>query len=312
MPASYPLSHADAARLQKWFTQQSWAEPFTKPYTLFAFRVKGETLAWSYYPKKQSLVEEGKPGAFGAAAVAALSEFFPALTPRESGTQVPADALRKPAAYPYAGSDESGKGDTFGPLVVAACLVDERTEELLATLGVRDSKTIGDKQVAPLAESIRQALPGCFAIRSLSPVLYNKAINGVRADGGNLNTLLGQMHGDCIAELAGKNKIAWAIIDQFGDAKYLRASLPSGLPFKTEPRAEAYLAVAAGSILAREACLAWFAKEAEQGRLWPRGSSDPRIIPLLKATLRNEGAVALGKYAKLHFQSVQDVIDGKR
>ena len=48
----------------------------------------------------------------------------------------------------WAGSDESGKGDFFGPLVVAAVLVDITTAEKLVRLGVRDYKLINDKEVA--------------------------------------------------------------------------------------------------------------------------------------------------------------------
>ena len=54
----------------------------------------------------------------------------------------------------WAGSDESGKGDFFGPLVVAAVLVDITTAEKLVRLGVRDCKLINDKEVLRLAELI--------------------------------------------------------------------------------------------------------------------------------------------------------------
>lgn len=309
MPASYPLSHADAARLQKWFAEQSWSEKFDKPYTLFAYRVRGESLAWSYYPKKKVLVEEGKPGAMGAAARETLGAFFPALAPAEGAPAVKTADSRKPDAYPYAGSDESGKGDTFGPLAVAACRLDQRTEEILRTLEVRDSKLIGDKEILSLAETIRQAVPGNYAVRALEPRAYNAAIEEVRLRGGNLNTLLGRLHGECISELAGAGPIAWAIVDQFGDAKYLKRELPPKLPFRTETRAEAYTAVAAASILAREACLRWFEREAATGKYWPRGSSDPRILTLLREVTRAEGPAGVRRVAKEHFASVQKILD---
>lgn len=309
MPASYPLSPADAARLQKWFAEQSWSEKFDKPWTLFAYRVRGESLAWSYYPKKKVLVEEGKPGAMGAAAREAMGAFFPGLAPNDGVAEPKVTETRTPDAYPYAGSDESGKGDTFGPLAVAGCRLDKRTEELLRTLDVRDSKLIGDKEILALAETIRQAIPGNFAVRSLEPRAYNQAIADVRMNGGNLNTLLGRLHGECITELAGAGPIAWAIVDQFGDAKYLKRELPPKLPFRTETRAEAYAAVAAASILAREACLRWFEREAAKGNHWPRGSSDPRILSLLREVTRTEGPAGVRRVAKEHFASVQRILD---
>lgn len=40
----------------------------------------------------------------------------------------------------HIGVDESGKGDFFGPLVVAGVLVDEKTAQIFANLGIKDSK----------------------------------------------------------------------------------------------------------------------------------------------------------------------------
>ena len=44
--------------------------------------------------------------------------------------------------FPIIGSDESGKGDDFGPLVSAAVYVESRTAKLLELEGVRDSKNL--------------------------------------------------------------------------------------------------------------------------------------------------------------------------
>src|SRR5947209_10330771 len=54
------------------------------------------------------------------------------------------------------GSDESGKGDYFGPLVVAAIYVDEQTEARLLALDVRDSKLLPDNIILAQAEEIKQ------------------------------------------------------------------------------------------------------------------------------------------------------------
>ena len=48
-----------------------------------------------------------------------------------------------PAGYsPHIGVDESGKGDFFGPLVIAGVYVDAPTARDLVALGARDSKSI--------------------------------------------------------------------------------------------------------------------------------------------------------------------------
>lgn len=40
----------------------------------------------------------------------------------------------------HIGTDESGKGDFFGPLVIAGVLVDEKNAEYFHELGIKDSK----------------------------------------------------------------------------------------------------------------------------------------------------------------------------
>ena len=53
------------------------------------------------------------------------------------------------------GSDESGKGDYFGPLVIAGVYVVSEQEEQLRAVGVKDSKAVTDKKATTLAEQIR-------------------------------------------------------------------------------------------------------------------------------------------------------------
>ena len=93
----------------------------------------------------------------------------------------------------WAGSDESGKGDFFGPLVVAAVLVDITTAEKLVRLGVRDCKLINDKEVLRLAELIVEAAP-INTVLALKPEMYNFRYQQMRADGKNLNHLLSNGH----------------------------------------------------------------------------------------------------------------------
>ncbi len=60
------------------------------------------------------------------------------------------------------GVDESGKGDFFGPLVIAALLApDDRIPELTA-LGVRDSKKLTDKRMAQIDAELRRQFPHAY------------------------------------------------------------------------------------------------------------------------------------------------------
>ena len=46
----------------------------------------------------------------------------------------------------HIGVDESGKGDFFGPLVIAGVLVNEKNAKLFADLGIKDSKKLPIKK----------------------------------------------------------------------------------------------------------------------------------------------------------------------
>jgi ribonuclease HIII len=56
----------------------------------------------------------------------------------------------------YIGVDESGKGDFFGPLVIAGIISSDEINQKLITLGVRDSKKLSDKKIVELAEEIKR------------------------------------------------------------------------------------------------------------------------------------------------------------
>ncbi len=301
MPFSRKLHPDEAVRLDAWLSSRPWAERIERPWVDFAYRVRGESLAWLYYPGKKALVEQGKAGPAGEQARAEMMAAFPVLA--EEARQVSV------GVFPHSGGDESGKGDTFGPLAVAAVRVEDAAgEQTLRELGVRDSKTLSDKQIRERARRIREHASITSALRCLEPEAYNAAFLAQRMAGGNLNRLLARLHGECTAELLAGGPLALVVIDRFTDDTVLGADLPSGVPFRAEPKAERYAAVAAASILARDACLDWFESEAAQGRRWPRGSSAPEIPTLLRWTYRAGGTTALGRAAKLHFSSVQAVL----
>ena len=124
-------------------------------------------------------------------------------------------AAAEGAPLPHGGSDESGKGDYFGPLVVACCYVDEALAERLRTLkveyfdahdvkhvdegGVRDCKLITNNVVLMrMGQMIRSLLgPGRFAVVKIGPAAYNRLYAKIR----NINRLLAWAHGTCIEEL---------------------------------------------------------------------------------------------------------------
>src|SRR6185369_3941196 len=106
----------------------------------------------SLYASGKALIQ-GKPGALQAA----LQGWWQAQGSGETGTA--ASALPAALGVARIGLDESGKGDYFGPLVVAAAFVDPESEQPLRTLGVQDSKRLTDPQIARVAAAIGPLAP---------------------------------------------------------------------------------------------------------------------------------------------------------
>ncbi|MCD7779440.1 MAG: hypothetical protein LUH05_02060, partial [Candidatus Gastranaerophilales bacterium] len=55
----------------------------------------------------------------------------------------------------YIGTDESGKGDFFGPLVAAGVQVDNSIKQKFFDWGIKDSKKLDDKKILLLADKIK-------------------------------------------------------------------------------------------------------------------------------------------------------------
>ncbi|TME89668.1 MAG: hypothetical protein E6I43_00270, partial [Chloroflexi bacterium] len=207
------------------------------------------------------LVIAGHAPAFdhaAAVAEAVAKPVAPKRTPAHSPTAAAAEAPSE--AEPHIGTDEAGKGDFFGPLVTAGVYVDGRTAQVLRTLGVRDSKLVSDRELRGLASNIRQVVEDeKRAVIIVAPKRYNELYKQMRSEGKNLNTLLAWAHTRAIEDLIGHGlRPEFILSDQFGDKRYIESRLMvdtrlSGVPVLQMHRAEADVAVAAASILARDA-----------------------------------------------------------
>ena len=206
------------------------------------------------------------------------------------------------------GSDEAGKGDSFGGLTVAAVAVSQGQRAELIEAGVTDSKALSDQRVRVLAPLIREHYP--FAERSLSPAAYNEAH---REAGSNVNTLLTRLHTEVLLSLYEETRMEAAVVDRFSPREPVRHALAeqaAGLQVIEIPRAEAEAAVAAASVLAREAFLVQMEALRDQ---WacdlPLGSGAP-VPPALRRFLKLHGRAELGQVAKLHFANVKRIAEG--
>ncbi|HEX2084352.1 MAG TPA: ribonuclease HIII [Solirubrobacteraceae bacterium] len=231
-------------------------------------------------------------------------ELLERLVAEVADPQRPALPVDLPRDRPWAGLDESGKGDYFGPLVSAAVEVDP--SDLLVDLAVADSKRLSDARVRALAPAIRERVR--FTITVLAPPRYNDLYEQLRREGRRLNDLLAWAHARSLEDLlAAGARPAYAIVDQFADARVVEGRLLAGtreraLPVHQFPRAEADVAVAAASIVARDEFLR------RLGGL-PKGGGSPQVVAAARAVVERGGPGALRKVAKLHFATTDRVLE---
>ena len=219
--------------------------------------------------------------------------------------------LHEEIPLPHIGTDESGKGDYFGPMVVAGVWIDESAAARLQTIGVRDSKLLSDRRCQELAEEIRIVCNGQSVEVELPPERYNELYDQFKKERKNLNHLLAWGHARAIESLLGKNPCSYAVADQFGNERFILSKLMEKgrkLQLIQTPKAERYTSVAAASVLARDRFLSRMEKlSQEYGILLPKGASDRVIQPALDI-IKKRGIDELKKVAKLHHKTTQQIL----
>jgi len=212
---------------------------------------------------------------------------------------------------PRIGTDEVGKGDYFGPLVIAGVLIDEKMEEELKRLRVKDSKSLSETTIRSLAHDIRSILgKERYEILWISPIKYNLLHKRL----GNVNKILGWAHARVIENLLGNGiECNLAIADQFGDPGYIKNALMEKgrrIELIQVPKAERDIAVAAASILARDKFL-WKMEDLSEtyGMEFPRGAGK-EVDEAGREFIRLYGINALQNVAKIHFRNTLRITDG--
>src|SRR5436189_3501064 len=209
---------------------------------------------------------------------------------------------------PHFGVDESGKGDFFGPLVIAGVYVDRGIARKLLDVGVQDSKRIGsDARIRALAQTIRRTANGVIETVLIGPQKYNELYEKF----GNLNKLLGWGHARVIENLlAKKPDCPRALSDQFADARVVDQSLlrhGRRTDIQQRTKAESDIAVAAASILAREAFINWLERRGKElGWRLHRGVS-ASVKEAAKKLVEMNGPQVLRGLAKVHFRTAHEI-----
>lgn len=200
----------------------------------------------------------------------------------------------------HIGTDESGKGDYFGPLVIAGFYCPPGQEEVLRGLGVRDSKLVSDNRCREIAETLQRGYR--HAVVAIGPERYNE----LYAKFLNLNRLLAWGHARAIENILEHIDCRRAVTDKFGDERYVRQALLThgkSIDLVQKVRGESDPAVAAASILARAEFLK---KLSYLGRDWgmefPKGAS-LQVEAAAAEFVRRHGRENLAKVAKVHFKT---------
>ena len=204
----------------------------------------------------------------------------------------------------HIGSDESGKGDFFGPLVVAAVQVDENSTKILIDAGIKDCKKVEDKNITKMASVIKN---NCvFSVITINPLKYNELYAKI----GNLNSLLAWGHARAIENILEKRECSYALSDKFGDERLIKnALMKKGKNIHLEQRckAEADIAVAAASILAREQFLKGISEiSLKYGVDIPKGASS-KVLETAKNIAKNFSKEELKNAVKTHFKTYSQV-----
>lgn len=214
---------------------------------------------------------------------------------------------------PHGGVDESGKGDFFGPLAVAAVYVSQETAPQLRRLGVCDSKLVkSSARIFELSKGIRSIVQGGSALLVLKPETYNRLYTQI----GNLNRLLAWGHARVIENLLEQVPSCPRMLsDKFGNEVLIkRALMERGrkITLQQRTKAESDVAVAAASILAREAFLRGMGAISDDLRIvLPRGAGS-QVVSAARKLLAERGPQVFERCAKLHFKTWSDLQTEKR
>lgn len=209
---------------------------------------------------------------------------------------------------PHFGVDESGKGDFFGPLVIAGVYTNrEQTRELM-DIGITDSKRISSaKRIYELSAEIRKIVENRHKVVRWSPLKYNELYRRYK----NVNRLLGVGHIAVIENLTKRvPSCPRSLSDQFARPDLLNnLARKCNLTVKIDQRtkAESDMAVAAASILARESFLDWIKKTSERCRIeLPLGANET-VKTAAREFVNKHGRDRLDTVSKFHFKTFSEI-----
>ncbi|MEK4230251.1 ribonuclease HIII [Solibacillus sp. FSL H8-0538] len=230
-------------------------------------------------------------------------------TPTKSTSTAKGDKLPENfAAMSVIGSDETGTGDYFGPVTVAAVYVPADKIELVRELGVKDSKMLTDDYMRQIAPDLKKV-----CVHSVL-ILHNEKYNQIQARGWSQGKIKALLHNQALKHVLNKiapEKPEHILIDQFAERsiyynhlKNEKEIVRENVLFSTKAE-NLHVAVATASILARYA----FLKEMDQlaeivGYPLQKGASN-KVDEMAARIWMKHGEETLRSMTKWHFANTE-------
>ena len=209
------------------------------------------------------------------------------------------------------GSDEVGKGDYFGPIIVTASYVNKNDISFLEDLGVKDSKKITDEKILQIAPTIIDKIP------HESIILSNEEFNSYVNKGYNMNKINSMLHNRAILGLLKKDNFSYdmVVMDQFTPARnyfgYLKDigdNIFRKITFTTKAE-DKCLSVACSSIISRYLFMKEMDKISKEiDKVLPLGAG-VIVDEAGKDLVNKHGKEILNKIAKVNFKNTEKILN---
>ena len=212
------------------------------------------------------------------------------------------------ATFSVIGSDETGTGDYFGPVTVAAVYVPADKIALVQELGVKDSKQLTDEYMRKIAPDLMKVCPHSIL------TLRNDKYNAIQARGYSQGKIKALLHNQALKHVLTKiapDKPDYILIDQFAERgiyynhiKNEKQIIRENVLFSTKAE-NLHVAVATASILARYAFLKEMDKLAEIVGFPIQKGASGKVDEMAAKIWLKHGEETLKSMTKWHFANTE-------
>lgn len=211
--------------------------------------------------------------------------------------------------YPSIGSDEVGKGDVFGPLIICAAYLPLDKVKRIKALNIQDSKALNDETIRIVGKELINIVP--YSVLTLHNEKYNELVR----QGYNLNKMTAYLHNRAILNVNKKiNGTPEVIMDQFAEERlYFRylaeeRDVYRNITFLTKAESK-YASVAIASIIARYALLRQFDELSKEVGMELKKGAGTLVDAQLRTLIETNGVSFLTPYAKTNYKNISRVLN---